>query len=185
MTMNSVTSEGDEKSMTIAQLCREAHETSVSKGWRDEDPKFVAFVSHVMNEDNALTGDQSALMVEDMRKLAGYSGRGKVPEQLMLIVSELSEALEEYRSGREDIYFQNCGKCRQASVNLREDEVHAISYGEHDHSGKPEGFAVEIADVLIRIGDLCGRYDVPIEKAVRLKLAFNKTRPHRHGGKAC
>lgn len=41
----------------------------------------------------------------------------------------------------------------------------------------------ELADVLIRIFDLCGRHHWDLEDAVLKKMAFNKTRPYRHGGK--
>jgi NTP pyrophosphatase (non-canonical NTP hydrolase) len=47
-----------------------------------------------------------------------------------------------------------------------------------------EGHVVEeLADVLIRVFDLCGARGYDLEKAVLHKMAFNKTRPYRHGGK--
>lgn len=78
---------------------------------------------------------------------------------LMLMVSELSEALEEHRAGKalDEIWYQP--------------------------TGKPEGIPVELADVLIRIADLCGHHKIPLERALREKLAYNKTRPYRHGNK--
>lgn len=50
-------------------------------------------------------------------------------------------------------------------------------------TGKPEGVASELADVLVRIGDVAGLYGIDLEAAVAEKLAYNKTRPARHGGK--
>jgi len=41
----------------------------------------------------------------------------------------------------------------------------------------------ELADVLIRVFDLCGRRGWNLEKSVLDKMAFNKTRSYRHGGK--
>ena len=41
----------------------------------------------------------------------------------------------------------------------------------------------ELADVIIRIMDLAGRYDYDIAGAIEAKMAYNKTRQHRHGGK--
>ena len=81
-----------------------------------------------------------------------------IPEILCLIHSEVSEALEEYRDGHEI------------------DEIRIVD-------GKPEGFPVEIADVFIRLFDMCGHIGINIEDAIRMKIEYNKGRSHRHGGK--
>jgi hypothetical protein len=75
--------------------------------------------------------------------------------------AELSEAWEEYRAGA-------------ALWEIR-----------LDAHGKPEGFVVELADVFIRIADTLGAYDLgkDFTDALEAKLAYNTTRPHRHGGK--
>jgi|SRR5579864_1143521 len=47
-----------------------------------------------------------------------------------------------------------------------------------------EGHVVEeFADVLIRVFDMCAARGMDLERAVEEKMAFNKTRPYRHGGK--
>lgn len=102
----------------------------------------------------------------------------RLPEILMLCVSELSEALEEYREGRPDIYCkhyekENCDRC----MELRDD----CAFKEY----KPEGVAIELADCIIRILDYCGRQQIDIEKALLIKHGYNKTREYRHGGKRC
>lgn len=79
-----------------------------------------------------------------------------VPEKLCLIHSEISEALEQYRDNKPDIY---------------------------DEEGKPEGIAVELADAIIRILDLAGFMGWDIENALLIKMAYNEKRPYRHGGK--
>ena len=102
----------------------------------------------------------------------------KLPEILMLTVSELAEALEEYRDGAPlfycDAYDENiCGNCMS--------QRGACVQGNR----KPEGIAVELADAIIRILDYCGKAEINIESVIRLKHEYNKTRPYRHGGKAC
>jgi NTP pyrophosphatase (non-canonical NTP hydrolase) len=79
-------------------------------------------------------------------------------ELVALANSELSEAFEEYRKGKglDQIYYAN---------------------------GKPEGIPIEFADLFIRIADTCHHYGIPLEQALRIKMDFNRTRPHRHGGK--
>jgi hypothetical protein len=85
-----------------------------------------------------------------------YEGGLHVPEKIALMHSELSEALECFRSGD------------------------MVSF---NHNGKPEGFPIEIADTIIRILDLCAAMGIDIDAAVKEKMDYNKTRPYRHGGK--
>lgn len=81
----------------------------------------------------------------------------RIPEAIALVHSELSEALEEYRRGTLATYYAA--------------------------TGKPEGFAVELADAVIRILDLSGALGLDLEAAIAEKHAFNRTRPYRHGGR--
>lgn len=47
--------------------------------------------------------------------------------------------------------------------------------------GDTENFNEELADVLIRVFDLCGALKVDIGKNVLMKMDKNKTRPPKHG----
>lgn len=81
-------------------------------------------------------------------------------EDIALIHSELSEALEEYRAGHNT----------------------TLTYYEGD-SQKPEGIPSELADAVIRICDLAYREKIDLADAIMEKLAYNTTRGYRHGGK--
>ena len=83
-------------------------------------------------------------------------------ELIALCHSELSEALEEHRNG---VGFQELYRKKS------------------DTLGKPEGIPIELADVLIRIADMCGKYGIDLEAAVKMKMEYNRSRPYRHGGK--
>ena len=80
---------------------------------------------------------------------------------IALIHSEASEALEEYRNG---------GLI---------DQIYGLNKGDR----KPEGIPIELADIIIRVLDMCGQYGIDMEEAVRIKLEYNRTRSERHGGK--
>ncbi len=82
--------------------------------------------------------------------------------RLALIHSEVSEALECVRDGKIATYFE------------------VDRYGNE----KPEGLGPELADVVIRVLDLAESLGIDLESEVLRKNAFNRTRKHRHGGRA-
>jgi NTP pyrophosphatase (non-canonical NTP hydrolase) len=103
-------------------------------------------------------------------------------EVIALCHSELSEALEEYRNNRPQLYY-NCEY--QDTRSKCPDKYDACQYGKNEgcNKAKPEGIAVELADCIIRILDYCGKENIDIEEVLRIKHEYNKTRPYKHGGK--
>ena len=80
----------------------------------------------------------------------------EIPAKLALVHSEFSEALEEYRRGRMEIWFNG--------VESPKDRAEWPNFVSAGH--KPEGFVVEIADALIRICDISGWLEVPLADRV-------------------
>lgn len=48
-----------------------------------------------------------------------------------------------------------------------------------------DNFKEELADIVIRVWDICEHLDINIAEEVNKKHKFNLTRPYRHGGKKC
>lgn len=48
---------------------------------------------------------------------------------------------------------------------------------------KPEGIPSEMADIIIRVLDICADREIDIATAIADKMAYNETRAYRHGGK--
>lgn len=144
--------------MNIDELVREAFRTARNKGWHDTPATF---------------GDRVALCH-----------------------SELSEALEAYRdvyepamSPMEPLYRNpETGSLTRDSGAYKEVfEERGLSGGpEYVHKfvpHKPEGVGAELADVVIRIADMCGLYGIDLQARIEEKMEYNLTRPYRHGNK--
>lgn len=81
----------------------------------------------------------------------------EVLAKVMLVVTELAEAVEAAREGKYALWV---------TVD-----------------GKPEGFVTEMADAVIRIFHIAGLMGLDLEGAVKAKMAYNEKRAFRHGGK--
>lgn len=89
---------------------------------------------------------------------------------LMLIVSELSEALEADRQNK------------YANMPFFIFDVDTgDSFEDAFKKNIKDTFEDEIADVAIRLLDLIGKMDIDIEKHISLKMQYNATRPYKHG----
>lgn len=121
--------------MRLNALAKDIHVTAVSKGfWPSKTDPDVASI-----------------------------GSRNVGEALMLIVSEVAEAMEFYRD--------EGGSSPMLAKWWR------------DGKGKPDGFPVELLDVIIRSLDLLAAIGVDIDELMEAKTGFNETRPYMHGRK--
>ena len=93
-----------------------------------------------------------------------------VGEKLMLIVSEISEALEADRKGKHAKYMIN------SSENQ---DLFGIDFRMHIK----DTFEDELADAVIRIFDLCGWLNIDLESHIILKMRYNAGREKLHGKK--
>lgn len=108
------------------------------------------------------------------------SGRN-VGEMLMLVTSELGEALEAHRKGRMKTDLIEQYKVEKAKDLFSE----TYPYFPKDlfEANVKDSFADEIADTFIRLFDLCGGLNIDIEFHIKEKMAYNKTRERLHGKK--
>lgn len=130
-------------------------------------------MSEAINEDisvGPLTINQLVFLAYTRAKKKGFYDipeGANIPLKIALIHSEVSEALEELRAS---------GDLHLIHINAK---------------GKPEGFLVELADVVIRVADLVGYVvsllpgdeAVNFEEIIEMKMNYNKTREPLHGKK--
>ena len=88
---------------------------------------------------------------------------GGVERYLLLAISEICEAQDELRDGRDitEVYYVSEGSVK-SKLNTK--------------NGKPCGFPVEIADAIIRLLDICGKFDIRIQEPPDI-TSFRWTEP--------
>lgn len=122
-----------------------------------------------------------------------YDSHREVGTLLMLIVSELSEALEADRKNRscetcviDEVYneleeLNELENKRPDEFSLEEVQAKRAQYAEHFKEKVKDTYEDEIADTFILLFDLVGYQGIAITKHIMAKLAFNRTRGYKHG----
>ena len=159
-----------EMSVDIKKLVEDSHNIAKETGWWDD----------------GLAGPDGIIRPKTLYPTSIPDKRVSVEmvmTKLKLAAGELHEAGEELRAdfSPTDLYWRD--KETNLVVTVAGDldmtnpeEMLANGY-------KPEGFGIEMADVFIRLADLCGLLGIDLDEMLRIKAAYNTKRPYRHGGK--
>lgn len=99
-----------------------------------------------------------------------------VGEMLMLVTSELGEAIEAHRKSK----FANLSAYFE---NIRYSKDSENSYIDAFKLNIKGSFEEEIADAIIRLLDMSGGLNIDIGKHIEVKLQYNATRTYKHGKK--
>jgi NTP pyrophosphatase (non-canonical NTP hydrolase) len=136
--------------MKLNELRDKIHENAKAKGFYDDEMK----------------SNQWNLNCKKFLKHAFFA------QKIALIHSELSEALEADRIGR-------CVKTPDLEWAFStQDKSHLFQ--EHFPENIKNTVEDELADVIIRVLDLCGYLGIDIEKHVELKMKYNEQREYKH-----
>lgn len=132
-------------------------------------------------------------------------------EDMMLIVTEVAEAAEDFRNGKvptEQGYAYRRTQMSAPTVFSNDGEVWLrievpgdperggdgftmmrasdLTVGQLTQLGierKPIGIPSELADIIIRVGHIAAKRGVDLDRALYEKMEYNRTREFRHGGK--
>jgi len=113
----------------------------------------------------------------------GFWDKGiDVPEKLMLIVSEVSEAME---ADRKSAYFpkQYLGADEEATKRFLPSHTDVESFKVDFEVSTKDTFEDELADAAIRIFDLAFEMGIDLSWHIQQKVRYNASRPKMHGGK--
>lgn len=132
------------------------------------------------------------------REKGFYDNPKETGTLLMLIVSELAEALE---ADREYAYcrdFNGYKKYKKEEFELKHKQETDVNYMpksplliKSSNEIEIDAFEIyvkntledELADTIIRTLDLCGYLNIDIERHVDMKMKYNKLREKKHGKK--
>ena len=159
--------------MNIKELIEQAHENAVDKGFYD-CPECEGVGERYTDENGDIVRPINAQYKSECLTCneTGKNPNKNIGELLMLVVSELGEALEAHRKNR----FTKVKWLEGYEKDLKTSDFPLV----FERSIK-DTFEDEIADVFIRLFDLCGYLGIDIEKYIKAKMAYNKTRPKKHG----
>jgi NTP pyrophosphatase (non-canonical NTP hydrolase) len=142
--------------MTITERVNKAHGNAVAKGFYDDTVRSLVVIKNVAPE-----------LFETVRSAF-------IAQRLMLITSELGEALEAMRLDKGVVNEIDAAELDLLDGQEFIDRFLVIS---------KDSFGDELADAMIRIFDLAGFSDLPLEKHLEWKSKYNATRTRLHGGK--
>lgn len=167
-------------------LALRIHQTAVEHGFWDDkrEPALDALNKLAM----AAGTDDNPAMRENFKVVANYITAMQVRnlgEMLMLMTSELAEALESDRSGEANVWFRHTSTCVETLRNI--DSAKNIPPGEGDCvcNAKPEGALVEVLDCVIRCLDtaqnMASSTRFAIAEVTEMKMLYNARREFMHG----
>jgi NTP pyrophosphatase (non-canonical NTP hydrolase) len=118
-----------------------------------------------MDKKFEMLNDMAKTIYQNNKEKGFWDKERNMGETLMLVVTELAEAMEAYRKGQ----------LAPVPVPFVDNEVFKAHY--------KDTFEDEIADSIIRLLDLCGGFHIDIAFHVREKVQYNMSRERLHGKK--
>ncbi|MEW9106792.1 hypothetical protein [Paenibacillus sp.] len=195
---------------TINELVKEAHQNAVNKGWWEEERTYGELIALVHSEVSEALEDyripgrkptdvwyefkckdgrvlKQSIMASNEHKPCG------IPSELADICIRIFDIAGNYEWGQQledGVQYVNdqrtSYKWKDASFAGKLSIIHMLiskSMELLDWENDPEAAAIYLAACISGVQMLCADYGIDLDKAIAEKMAYNATRPHRHGGK--
>lgn len=195
----------------IAQLVQEAHANAVAKGWWKEDRTYGELIALVHSEvSEALEDYRNGEKLDKVwyehkasdgstfrhSKLWYLGNQGKpcgIPSELADICIRIFDIAGRYGWG-EDLqkeFLENekhpfKQSWAQSSFAEKISRMHlelSCSFYEFEMLKQKNQAIINLSGVLSGVANMCKEYGIDLDQAIFEKMAYNATRPERHGGK--
>lgn len=189
--------------MDIKNLQKEIHEYAKGKGWWDSPRSVGTLIALCHSElSEALEAYRGDGIAAGITQVVYLDSKPDKPEgfavELADTVIRILDMAEYYQM---DLTGWFTGPTLSSvfetidvflfSLDLKEDNLTLPDYIAVAHKmlsraylpGNDRPLTAELAFCIMVIVAACKKYDIPIEEAIRVKMAYNLTRAYRHGGK--
>lgn len=116
---------------------------------------------------------------ENAKSKGFFDSEKNIGEMLCLIHSEVSEALEADRKNHHAVKSWNLEK------NVDMDDLDSTTmqqyFMQEFEVAIKNSFEDELADIMIRVMDLAAFKGIDLEYHIKMKMAYNSLRAHKHG----
>ena len=163
--------------MNLTELQKEAHAIAKSKGWWDEERTFGDLIAEVHSELSEALEAYRLHELETWPSQVGEIPLG-VPYELADVVIRVADMAEWYQWNLDHVRPFAYGGL---SFGERITECHqqlSLAYGEARFR------VVHIKNLLGGVYGMAAHYGIDLDAAIEAKMAYNRSRPYRHGGKA-
>lgn len=126
-----------------------------------------------------LEGKCEKLSLEELRKaIESHNLEGEEPVEVFSSVGDYIRVVHDnaFKKG----FWQEDRKVSELLALIHSEVSEAL---EADRKNDKEGFREELADIVIRVFDLCGGLKIDLESEIKKKIEKNKKREHKHGKK--
>lgn len=192
--------------LDLNRMRDEAYETSKSKGWyekgRSDIPTLFSLIHSEISEaleawrasgDEGISTDAAKVLRQwdetwDRKGPGGDKPEGVAAElaDVVIRVGDMSGAYEIDLAAAVDLAPVPMGVAAELSFPARLAFLHSTISRALDNWAAVRNIdciAVGLGELLLGVFAICDMYKIDLSAAVTAKMAFNKTRPHRHGGK--
>ncbi|MEK5477525.1 hypothetical protein NYE70_11330 [Paenibacillus sp. FSL R5-0407] len=191
----------------ISELVREAHKNAVSKGWWEEDRSFGEIIALIHSEGSEAledfrngaephatwyekkTGTEIRLATEPVDETWKPCG---IPSELADICIRIFDTAGRYNWGSrlEASAIESIERCFKSDEKYNSFPEHLtsihfdLSQAWNYRARGSERLAIAcLGHALNGVRCVAAKYNIGLDQAIAEKMAYNATRPHRHGGK--